>query len=83
VVIQTLPCVISERFDEFYGLKDESDSSAAQPRFYETYFGFDCDGKPDAEGCLHLTDADGFDLTLVARPRGLAFTVFPFRDRGR
>jgi hypothetical protein len=37
-------------------------------RFYETFFGFVCDGDPDREGCLHLTDADDFDLTLVARP---------------
>jgi catechol 2,3-dioxygenase-like lactoylglutathione lyase family enzyme len=36
-------------------------------RFYETFFGFECGGEPDSEGCLHLTDADGFDLTLVAR----------------
>jgi hypothetical protein len=32
------------------------------------FFGLGSDGKPDAEGCLHLTDADGLDLTLVARP---------------
>jgi catechol 2,3-dioxygenase-like lactoylglutathione lyase family enzyme len=37
-------------------------------RLYGTFFGFDCDGEPDNEGCLHLTDADDFDLTLVARP---------------
>jgi catechol 2,3-dioxygenase-like lactoylglutathione lyase family enzyme len=37
-------------------------------RFYQTFFGFDCDGNPDAEGCLHLTDVDDFDLTLAARP---------------
>jgi hypothetical protein len=37
-------------------------------RFYETFFDFDCDGEPDSEGCLHLTDAHDFDLTLVARP---------------
>jgi catechol 2,3-dioxygenase-like lactoylglutathione lyase family enzyme len=36
-------------------------------RFYETFFGFDCSGEPDNEGCLHL-DAGDFDLTLVARP---------------
>jgi catechol 2,3-dioxygenase-like lactoylglutathione lyase family enzyme len=37
-------------------------------RFYETFFDFACDPEPDAEGCLHLTDVDGFDLTLAARP---------------
>src|SRR6266536_244171 len=36
-------------------------------RFYETFFGFSCDGKADAEGCVHLTDMDDFDLTLVGR----------------
>jgi catechol 2,3-dioxygenase-like lactoylglutathione lyase family enzyme len=36
-------------------------------RFYETFFGFACDGELDAEGCLHLADVDGFDLTLVAQ----------------
>lgn len=37
-------------------------------RFYETFFGFDCDGELDGEGCLHLSDAEGFDLTLAAGP---------------
>jgi hypothetical protein len=37
------------------------------PRFYETFFGFDCSGDPDGEGCLHLTDAGGFDVTLAVR----------------
>jgi catechol 2,3-dioxygenase-like lactoylglutathione lyase family enzyme len=37
-------------------------------RFYETFFEFDCTGEPDPEGCLHLTDGDDFDLTLVGRP---------------
>jgi catechol 2,3-dioxygenase-like lactoylglutathione lyase family enzyme len=32
-------------------------------RFYERYLGFACDGEPDAEGCLHLSDAEDFDLT--------------------
>jgi len=27
-----------------------------------------CKGGLDSEGCLHLTDADDFDLRLVARP---------------
>jgi len=36
-------------------------------RFYETFFGFSCDGKADAEGCPHLTHMDDFDLTLVGR----------------
>jgi catechol 2,3-dioxygenase-like lactoylglutathione lyase family enzyme len=37
-------------------------------RFYETYFGFACNGELDSEGCLHLKDADGFDVTLARRP---------------
>jgi catechol 2,3-dioxygenase-like lactoylglutathione lyase family enzyme len=37
-------------------------------RFYETFFGFECDGEPDGEGCLHLTDSGNFDLTLVVEP---------------
>jgi hypothetical protein len=36
-------------------------------RFYETFIGFDCDGEPDGEGCLHLTDAHGFDMTLAVK----------------
>ena len=36
--------------------------------FYETFFGFDCDGEPDSEGCVHLRDADDFDVTLVVQP---------------
>jgi catechol 2,3-dioxygenase-like lactoylglutathione lyase family enzyme len=34
-------------------------------RFYES-LGFTCDGRRDAEGCLHLTDDERFDLTLSA-----------------
>jgi hypothetical protein len=37
-------------------------------RFYERFFGFDSDGEPDGEGCLHLTDGHDFDLTLAAGP---------------
>jgi catechol 2,3-dioxygenase-like lactoylglutathione lyase family enzyme len=37
-------------------------------RFYARYLGFAGDGEPDGEGCLHLTDADGFDLTLAPGP---------------
>jgi hypothetical protein len=36
--------------------------------FYETFVGLDCDAVPDGRGCVHLTDADGFDVTLVVRP---------------
>ncbi len=41
---------------------------ARSRRFYERYFGFACDGEPDGEGCLHLTDADDFDMTLAPGP---------------
>ena len=36
-------------------------------RFYETFFGLDRDGGPDAEGRMHLMHFDGFDLTLAQR----------------
>jgi catechol 2,3-dioxygenase-like lactoylglutathione lyase family enzyme len=47
-------------------------------RFYETFFGLHSDGSLDAEGCLHLTDANGFDLTLVARSDSAPSPTFHF-----
>jgi lactoylglutathione lyase len=52
-------------------------------RFYETFFGLECDGEPDGEGCLHLTDGDGFDLTLVPRPDASPSSSFHFGIDGR
>jgi catechol 2,3-dioxygenase-like lactoylglutathione lyase family enzyme len=48
-------------------------------RFYEVFFGFECSGELDSDGCLHV-DAGDFDLTLVAQadvspPRSLHFGV--------
>jgi hypothetical protein len=41
--------------------------SAAQPALLRDVLGFVCNGELDSEGCLHLKDADGFDVTLARR----------------